>query len=190
MLFDTLVEIARALNRSGAPWGIGASVLLYYHGLVDAPRDIDIMTTEADADMVASILGGLGNEVPGDPGRSLYSTSHFLEYVVDGTDVDVMAGFAIRHENGTYVFPFGGAAVAMTKTVKGVTIPLTSLEDWYVLYQLMPDREPKVKLIEDHLLGGGCIDLSVLDRALARALPPHVRARTQRLMESCHSPEH
>ncbi|MCX6086351.1 MAG: hypothetical protein NTW63_01165, partial [Caldiserica bacterium] len=86
--------------------------------------------------------------------------------------------------------PFGGAAVAMTKTVKGVTIPLTSLEDWYVLYQLMPDREPKVKLIEDHLLGGGCIDLSVLDRALARALPPHVRARTRRLMESCHSPEH
>jgi hypothetical protein len=74
--------------------------------------------------------------------------------------------------------------------VKGVTIPLTSLEDWYVLYQLMPDREPKVKLIEDHLLGGGCIDMSVLDRALARALPPHVRARTKRLMESCHAPEH
>jgi predicted nucleotidyltransferase len=190
MLFDTLVEMARALNRSGAPWGIGASVLLYYHGLVDAPRDIDIMTTEADADMVASILGGLGNEVHGDPGRGLYSTSRFLEYVVDGTDVDVMAGFAIKHENGIYVFPFGVAAVVMTKTVDDVTIPLTSLEDWYVLYQLMPGREPKVKLIENHLLSIGIADLPLLERALARALPPHVRARTRRLMESCHSPEH
>jgi hypothetical protein len=120
----------------------------------------------------------------------LYSTSRFLEYVVDGTDVDVMAGFAIKHENGTYVFPFGDAAVVMTKTVDDVTIPLTSLEDWYVLYQLMPDREPKVRLIEDHLLNTGIADLPVLERALARELPPHVRARTQRLMESCHSPEH
>jgi hypothetical protein len=190
MLFDTLVRVARALNRAGTPWGIGASVLLHYHGLVDTPRDIDIITSETAADTVASILGGLGNEVHGDPRRGLYSTSRFLEYVVDGTDVDVMAGFAIKHENGTYVFPFGDAAVVMTKTVDDVTIPLTSLEDWYVLYQLMPDREPKVRLIEDHLLNTGIADLPVLERALARELPPHVRARTQRLMESCHSPEH
>lgn len=190
MLFNTLVEIARALNQAGAHWGVGASVLLYYCGLVDTPHDIDIMTSEADTDMVASILGGMGNETPGDPGRSLYTTSRFLEYVVDGTDVDVMAGLAIRHADGTYVLPFDDGAVTMTRTEDGVTIPLMSLEDWYVLYQLIPGREAKVKLIENRVLNTGIADLPLLERALGRALPPHVRTRIQRLMESCHSPEH
>ena len=185
MLFDTLVVIARALNQADVHWGVGASVLLYYHGLVDTPHDIDIMTSEADADMVASILGGLGNEVLGDPGRSLYSTSRFLEYMVDETDVDVMAGFAIKHDNGTYLFPFDDRSVTMRKSVDGVTIPFTSLEDWYVFYQLIPGREAKVKLIEDHILNSGIADLSVLERALACELPLHVRARIERLMAAC-----
>lgn len=187
MLFDTLVLIARVLNQADVQWGVGASVLLYYHGLIDAPHDIDIMTTEADADMVASILGGLGDEAFGDPGRSLYSTSRFLEYVIDGTEVDVMAGLAIRHEDGIYAFPFDDRAVTMRKSVDGVTIPFTSLEDWYILYQLMPGREVKVKLIEDHLLNSGSANLSVLDRALARELPPHVRSRTAQLAAFCRS---
>jgi hypothetical protein len=189
VLFDTLVVIARALNQADVHWGVGASVLLYYHGLVDTPHDIDIMTSEADADMVASILGGLGNEVLGDPGRSLYSTSRFLEYVVDETDVDVMAGFAIKHGSGTYVFPFDEQSVTMKKNVDGAMIPFTSLEDWYVLYQLIPGRETKVKLIEDRLRSGR-VDLSVLDRALARQLPPDVRTRIEGFLTAYRSSGH
>ncbi|MHB8107118.1 MAG: nucleotidyltransferase domain-containing protein [Candidatus Cryosericum sp.] len=190
MLFDTLVLIARALNQSNVHWGVGASVLLYYHGLVDAPRDIDIITNEADADVVASILGSMGHEEPGDPARSLYSTSRFLEYTVDGTDVDVMAGFAIRHHSGTYVFPFDDRSVTMWKSVEGVIIPFSSLEDWYVLYQLMPGREAKVKLIEDHMRSNGITDEVLLDRALAAELPADVRARTERLLAFCRSSGH
>jgi len=188
MLFTTLVEIARALNQAGVHWGVGASVLVYYCGLVDTPHDIDILTSELDVETVATILGSLGRETQGDP-RSLYSTSRFLEYVVDGTNVDVMAGLAIKHTDGTYVLPFDDRSVTMTRTENSVTIPFTSLEDWYVLYQLIPGREAKVKLIEDHMLNSGIADLSVLERAIARELPPHVRARTLRLMESCRSPE-
>ncbi|MCX6085187.1 MAG: hypothetical protein NTX94_01940 [Caldiserica bacterium] len=190
MLFDTLVRIARALNQAGVHWGIGASVLLYYYGLVDAPHDIDIVISEADADVVASILGGLGREAPGDPARSLYSTSRFLEYIVDGTDVDVMAGFAIRHRSGTYVFPFDDRSVTMRKSVDGVTIPFSSLEDWYVLYQLMPGREAKVKLIEDYIRSDGIADEVLLERALAAELPPHVHARVDELVASCRHPQH
>jgi hypothetical protein len=179
VLFDTLVVVACALNQADVCWGVGASVLLYYHELVDVPRDIDIMTTEADADMVASILGSLGYEAPGDPARSLYSTSRFLEYVVDGTEVDVMAGFAIKHVGGTYVFPFDEQSVTMKKNVDGAMIPFTSLEDWYVLYQLIPGRETKVKLIEDHLRSGSVLDVALLERALARQLPPDVRTRIE-----------
>jgi len=190
MLFDTLVRIAHALNQAGVHWGIGASVLLYYYGLVDAPHDIDIVISEADADVVASILGGLGREAPGDPARSLYSTSRFLEYIVDGTDVDVMAGFAIRHQSGTYVFPFDDRSVTMRKSVEGVTIPFSSLEDWYVLYQLMPGREAKVKLIEDYIRNHGIAAEVLLERALAAELPTHVRARVDELVASCKHPQH
>ena len=190
VLFDTLVVIARALNQADVHWGVGASVLLYYHGLVDAPHDIDIIISEGDADMAASILSGLGREAPGDPARSLYSTSRFLEYIVDGTDVDVMAGFAIRHDNGTYVFPFDDRSITMRKCVKGVTIPFSSLEDWYVLYQLMPGREAKVKLIEDYIRTVGIADEALLRRALSGELPADVRARIERLLASCRSSEH
>ena len=179
MLFDTLVLIARALNEADVHWGVGASVLLYYYGLVEAPHDIDIMISEGDADMVASILGDLGREAPGDPARSLYSTSRFLEYIVDGTDVDVMAGLAVRHDSGTYVFPFDVQSVTMKKNVDGAMIPFTSLEDWYVLYQLIPGRETKVKLIEDHLRSGSVLDVALLERALARQLPLDVRTRIE-----------
>jgi hypothetical protein len=185
MLFDTLVTIARVLNEAGVHWAVGASVLLYDHGLVDAPHDIDIMTSEADVDTVVSILDKLGRASLADPDRSLYSTSRFLEYLVDGTDVDVMAGLAIKHASGTYVFPFDDSSATRRKKVEGVTIPFTSLEDWYVLYQLMPGREAKVKLIEDRLRGNGTTDTALLERALSRELPPDVRRRIKRLTSSC-----
>jgi len=188
MIFDTLVEIARALNQAGVHWGVGASVLLYYHCLVEKPHDIDIMIAQADADMVAAIFDTIGSETPTDPGRGLYSTTRFLEYLVNGTEVDIMAGLAIRHEGGTYVFPFDDWSVTMTRTESGVIIPFTSLEDWYVIYQLIPGREAKVKLIEEHLRSCGTADLSVLDRALARELPPHVRTRVDQLVASCSHP--
>jgi hypothetical protein len=189
MLFDTLVEIARALNQAGAHWGVGASVLLYYCDLVNEPHDIDILTSEHDVETVAATLSGLGLEKPGEPG-DLYSTSHFLQYAVNGTDVDVMAGLAIKHTNGTYVLPFDDGSVTMRRNMGGVTIPFTSLEDWYVLYQLIPGREEKVKLIEDHMLKSGIADPALLDRALACELPFHVRARIERLMASCRCPQH
>jgi hypothetical protein len=75
----------------------------------------------------------------------------------------------------------------MTRTVDDVIIPLTCLEDWYVLYQLIPGWEAKVRLIEDRLLNSSSVDLSVLDRALARELPPYVYSRTAQLAAFCHS---
>ncbi len=185
MLFNTLAVIACALNQANAHWGIGGSVLLYYCGLVDEPHDIDILTSEYDVETVATTLSRLGFEKPGAP-RDLYSTSHFLEYVVDGIDIDVMAGLAINHSEGTYAVPFDDRSITMTRNVGGVTIPFMSLEDWYVLYQLIPGREAKVKLIEDHLLTSGVADVAILELALTRKLPPHVRMRIESLITSCH----
>jgi hypothetical protein len=74
--------------------------------------------------------------------------------------------------------------------VEGVTIPFSSLEDWYVVYQLMPGREPKVKLIEDHIRSSGIADEVLLERALSAELPADVRARIERLLASCRSSNH
>jgi hypothetical protein len=184
MLLDTLVLVARTLNHADALWGVGASTLLYYHGLVSEPHDIDILTSEADIEVVAATLRELGIEKLSEPGE-LYSTSRFLEYVINGTDVDVMAGLAIKHADGTYVLPFDRRSITAKRTEDGVTVPLMSLEDWYVVYQLIPGREAKVKLIEDHILTSQRTDLELLDRELDLELPLHVRTRVEGLMASC-----
>ncbi len=184
MLLDTLVLVARTLNHADALWGVGASTLLYYHGLLKEPHDIDILASKADIEVVAAALRGLGIEKLSEP-EELYSTSRFLEFVVNGTDVDVMAGLAIKHADGIYVFPFDNRSITAKGTQDGVTIPLMSLEDWYVVYQLIPGREAKVKVIEDHILTSECPDLELLDRELDLELPLHVQTRIERLVASC-----
>lgn len=54
-------------------------------------------------------------------------------------------------------------------------IPLTSLEDWYVIYQLIPNRSAKVSLIEGYLRSNGIKRADLLRRMLAQKLPPEVK---------------
>ena len=107
---------------------------------------------------------------------------YFYEYVIDGVDVDVMAGFAINHNNGVYEYVFDNTSISEFKIINGVSIPFTSLEDWYVIYQLIPNRDPKVNMIEKYLLSNGINKSFVLKRVLEGNLPKEVRKRTERIL--------
>jgi hypothetical protein len=181
MLIDTLAEVAGALNREDVRWGVGGSVLLQHFGLESHPHDIDIMVAEKDADGVALVLDGLGIRRTGAEQGS-YVTFRFLEYVVDGTDIDVMAGFGIRHSAGIYLYAFDERAVTDSMPAGTAVVPLTALEDWYVLYQLMAGREQRIRVIEDYLTAMGSAHVQLLERALEQRLPPDVRSRTERLL--------
>ena len=62
-----------------------------------------------------------------------------------------MSGFDVNHNNGVFEYIFDNNSISDFKIINGVNIPFTSLEDWYVIYQLIPKREAKVNLIEKYL---------------------------------------
>lgn len=68
--------------------------------------------------------------------------------------------------------------------VNGIKIPFTSLEDWYVIYQLIPNREAKVNMIEKHLLSNGIKNTFLLHRAMKGCLPIQVRNRIKSILSS------
>ncbi|CEP40522.1 hypothetical protein [Paraclostridium sordellii] len=161
-MFDTLSYIGDKLNKANILWGVGASILLNQFGMVDTPNDIDIFIDIKDIHKADKILKKIGKKREYEE-TSTYSTKYFYEYVINGIDIDVMAGFAINHDNG-------------------VSIPFTSLEDWYVIYQLIPNREVKVDMIEKYLLTNGVKKDDLLKRSLDCNLPLGVKNKLINLL--------
>lgn len=183
--FNALSYIAEELNKSEALWAVGASVMLYFNGLVEKPNDIDILATEKDIEKVKAVLDSLG-EMTFDgcnEGKDPYLTRYFYKYKVDDTDIDLIAGFRIKNAQGIYEMPFDEKTIAYYGKVNDVSVPLCSLEDWYVLYQLMEGREPKVKLIEDYLVKNGINNMELLERALKEKLPDSVKCNVNKLID-------
>lgn len=145
---EVLVKIAKVLNNHDITWCVGASLLLYFKGITEVFQDIDIMVMEEDVDRVSQILLEHGRLQPQNP-NAQYKTKHFLEFVVDGVDIDVMAGFVIVSGGVDYYFPLERSSVKDFITVNNITIPLQSLEEWRTYYNLM-GRVEKVKMIDSY----------------------------------------
>ena len=180
---EVLVNIGKKFNDEQIIWGVGGSIMLNHYGLAENPRDIDLVIALEDVERAEAILSKLGKKLNRIP-DSLYKTDYFLEYVIHGADVDIMAGLNIIHETGIYNFPFDAQSVTKVMYMNGVRIPLTSLEDWYVIYQLLRNREAKVEKIEKYLLSSRSIHADLLERSLTCNLPKHVKHRVETLLAS------
>lgn len=182
-MFNTLSYIGEKLNEEKVVWGVGASILLNHFGLIDKPNDIDILVDLNDIDKADIILKSIGEKKVWEK-TDAYSTKYFYEYVINGFDVDVMAGLSINYSNGIYRYIFDHSSISQDTKINGVHIPLTSLEDWYIIYQLIPNREKKVKMIEDYLLLNGMKNPNLLERALSGDLPDEVKDSIERMLKS------
>ena len=180
-MIDTLSYIGGNLNKGKVVWGVGASIILNHHGIIDKPNDIDILVHLDDIEKADTILSSIGKKKKVKK-TNTYSTKYFYEYSLNGTDIDVMSGLRINYENGIFEYIFDESSISEIKKIKGVNIPLTSLEDWYVLYQLIPNRGEKVDLIENYLLLNGIKQPGLLERSLKRDLPKEVRYKIERLL--------
>lgn len=181
-LFDVLSKIGKKFNEEDILWAVGASIVLNSYGLISSPNDIDILVNEDDIDEADRILKEMGKKKSSDK-TNTYSTKYFYEYVIDDIDVDVMADFCINHKRGTFEYPFDNESISNWIKINNVDIPLTSLEDWYVIYQLIPGRDKKVKIIEDYLLQNGVSNYGLLERALKENLPREVRDNVNSILE-------
>lgn len=180
-MFDVLGSIGEKFNNSNIKWAVGASILLSQFGLIDKPNDIDIVVDINDIKKADKILKDMGEKkIFKKP--STYSTKFFYEYVINEIDIDIMAGLAINHDNGIFEYIFDNSSISEFKVINGVKIPFTSLEDWYVIYQLIPNREAKVNMIEKYITSNGIKRCDLLERILEGNLPVEVREKIKNML--------
>ncbi|PAB60268.1 nucleotidyltransferase family protein [Anaeromicrobium sediminis] len=180
-LFNVLYKIAKEFNEKNILWAVGASILLNHYNLIDEINDIDIFVHEDHIEKADALLKKLGNKKEREK-VGTYSTKYFYEYVIDHIDIDVMAGFVINHGSGQYNYIFDEKSITAYMHMGEIQVPLTALEDWYVIYNLIPNRQYKVKLIEDYLNKNKVIHPYLLKRALNNHLPKKVEKNIHGLL--------
>lgn len=175
----TLQSITNELNNEDITWGLGGSLLLYFHGITNTFNDIDILIMEEDAlkaDILLSKIAKKQLAVKKEP----FNTKHFYKYKTDEISIDVMGGFGITHSEGTYWLDFN------EKSVVGVgegEVPLSSIEDWYILYQLIPGKEEKVRIIEDYWKKQTIQNPEILKKALSNLIPKRVALNISQVLK-------
>lgn len=144
---QVLCSIAKALNDAHITWAVGGSLLLYFKGITDTFHDLDLMIAESDIEEAKRILCRRGSLQPQyDNGQ--YQTRHFLEFVIDAVDVDVISGFVIVKGGVAYECPLEISEIQTDFYLNGIQIPLHDLKTWERYYQLM-GRTEKVRMIAD-----------------------------------------
>lgn len=184
MIYDVLCKISKELNKENILWGVGASLLLNQYGLSEDPKDIDLLVSLKDIHKCNEILSKLGTKRVSKMSLN-YATEYFLEYVIDDYDIDVMSGLMLNHVEGSYSHCFDEKSIIEFKCINGIEVPFTTLEEWYVIYQLIPGREKKVDKIEKYFIDNGLKNVLPLKRMLLRNLPKPVIRRINYILENC-----
>jgi len=180
-VLESLTIIGEQLNNKGITWGVGGSLLLSFYQIIDDPNDIDILVDENHANQLNEIIAPMGElkkVIHSDPFR----TEYFTKYLINATDIDIMGGFAIQHSEGIYKLSLNKKSIVSYKKINEIDIPLCSLEDWYILYWLIPGKQEKAILIEDFFKMNGVKHSSILEKALTQPLPLEVKDRVEKLL--------
>ena len=141
-----LTRLAALVNGEGIPWALGASGMLFLRGIASSFHDLDLMIRVEDASRVEVLLRTVGTLMP-EKDSAGYGTKRFMEFVVDGVDVDVIAGFAIADGGRMHDCSFAPEQADAYATLGGERIPLHSLALWRRYYALM-HRWDKVRMID------------------------------------------
>jgi hypothetical protein len=186
-LLSALETIVKALNETPICWAVGGSFLLQQSGLPAEPNDLDLLVADKDAATSHKFLSQLGSFKQGQP-VAPFCTRHFYTYTIHGVQVDVISGFQIEHEEGIFSLPFDIQSISGKRQLySGIEIPLSALEDWFVLYSLMPspNKQAKAKQIKQHLLVNPTEHPELLRRLLQLSLPQTVIQDIQMILSNC-----
>ncbi|WP_261134565.1 hypothetical protein [Bacillus sp. Marseille-Q3570] len=170
-------RLSQELNKKGVLWGIGGSHVLYEHGLDVRPGDVDLVIAVEDSEKAMGVLDRIAEKLTSET-KSPYKTKHFTTYQIEDVTIDFMAGFAIEHDSGVYELTLDEESIADHKE----NIPYTFLEDWFVLYQLIPKKGEKADFIESYWKENGVENPPLLKRAFDQPLPEMVKQRIQKCL--------
>jgi DNA-3-methyladenine glycosylase I len=169
-----LFKAGQALKDAGVLFGIGGSAMMYFYGLAEDFRDIDLVVALPDAGKAEEVFLRLGVSCPA-KNSDVFVTDVFRSFLVDGIGIDLMAGLAIRHEEGVFRYPFDASSLPRSFPVMGALLPFCALEEWCVLYDLMPGKENKAEKIRRHFIRAGARYPALLIRMLEAGVPQRVR---------------
>ena len=76
---ELLQKIAHRFNEANIEWALGASMLLYFKGIISEFHDIDLMVSVHDAEQVRTILSEMGElHAPASASDPMYRTKVFM----------------------------------------------------------------------------------------------------------------
>ena len=135
---ELLQKIAHRFNEANIEWALGASMLLYFKGIISEFHDIDLMVSVHDAEQVRTILSEMGE---------LHAPASASDPM--SVDIDVMAGFSIVSEGKVYDCSLDKEQIVERMTLGTEIVPLQSLRLWCKYYRLM-GRNKKADMIENN----------------------------------------
>lgn len=136
----TLKRIAERLNGAGVTWAVGGSMMLYLRGRARNVHDIDLMVDEREVELAKEVLSGMGKLMP-EKEDARYQTRHYHKFVIDGTEVDLIAGFVIVKDGVAHECPLLRKDITERKDLEGMAVPLHALAVWREYYELMGRTE-------------------------------------------------
>ena len=167
-LFGSLIKIADTLNAQGLHWVVGGSMLLEHFGLYENPHDIDIIVKKSDAQKANAVLSviGIQKQVPV---SDIFVSDFYRKFDINGTEVDLIAGFKIAHAEGIYEY---APDFDVPRDEQGIRY--AALEDWYTLYLMMKKGQGKTGKLERYFSMQG-YDGAYFKSILKKNLPDNVR---------------
>ncbi|MCH3960891.1 MAG: hypothetical protein LKF53_09790 [Solobacterium sp.] len=147
-LLAVLEKIAHTFNAAEIHWAVGASMLLYFHGITDVFHDIDLMMDTKDTAESETLLKELGAVKMPIPASDIFKNQYFAKWKLDGACIDVMAGMIIVYHGKEENCFFNEEDINGSARLGKEIIPLYSLQKWRYFYDLM-GRDVKVRMIDD-----------------------------------------
>lgn len=170
-----LQKVAKSLNDFNCMWAIGGSTLLNHYGLVDEPKDIDILVNPKDTENVKLAMNKIGKPLEVVNNSDKFKSDDFFRYDVDGTEVEFMVGFRIKCEDSLYEVIFDEESIVSTVIKDEVKINLMSLEDWFVIYHVLGDPKNRTHLISKYFEKNGVSYKNILIRNLNLQMPEYIK---------------
>jgi len=131
--FNVLGKIHKRLNKANVNWVVTGSLSFALQGVPVKPNDIDIQTDEAGAYEIERCFFEFVTK------RVTFSStkrirSHFGELRINGVKVEIMGDVQKRLEDGTWDHKVELGYYKRVIEVKGMQIPVLSLEYEYQAY--------------------------------------------------------
>lgn len=174
-----LCRIATQFSEAEVLWALGGPMLLSQEGIIEKCEIIDLLLDPQDIAKADEILTAMGEKLPRVP-IPIYVSQFFHTYIVGDVYVNLISGLTLHRNGFLFRYPFDRNAIVSMQPLQNVYIPCTAPEDWWVLYQLMPDREAYFEALDKFLSSRGPRYPERFEVLRRQPLPPAILAGMNR----------